>query len=714
MKPTLGQVFTLSLLGLGVGLGLLFYVVFEASRAAALESAERSREAASREIGDRVTGFLAKAPEAVEQFQLALQRGLVEARDPAAMEPALFGPLLANGDISEVTLTYGVKTGFADGAIQLAAAPRGQWSVWRTGEARLMSRHVHQEGGGFVADRRVLERTARLGDLPTQREPGAAVDPTRHLTFLTPASEPYHGRLLWSDLHWSQLDSAKPAAERRVEVSVQQVVTDAAGGFVGVLRVGLLAPQLDRALKSPMTAAGAVDPHRIFICDPEGRLITRGESGDRMEEAGEDLRIPAKLVPEPIASALAEKKLRAVSEERPSLAGRFRLGGEVYLTTFRALPGTLDWVVGIVAPRSFYLGKLTAMRNRLLAIMLALTVVLVVGGSLVMRSVRRAQGQIVRESLRMNRFEFAPASTAAPFRDVSEVLESLEKAKSAMRAMGKYAPIDLVRRLYHEKSEPVLGGESMEVSIMFTDIKDFTTLSERLEPNALARALGHYLEVMARIIQQETRGIIDKYIGDAIMALWNVPEPVPEHARMACLAALRCREAGEALARSPEWEALPAFATRFGVHRETALVGHFGAPDRMNYTAVGDAVNLASRLEGLNKVYGTTIIVSESVVAEAGGEFEFRLLDRVAVKGKTQATRIFELCGRKGEVRPACIAAYEEALQAYFTRDFSRALGLLKGAEGDAPSDNLANRCRALVAEPPPLDWDGVYAVETK
>ena len=160
--------------------------------------------------------------------------------------------------------------------------------------------------------------------------------------------------------------------------------------------------------------------------------------------------------------------------------------------------------------------------------------------------------------------------------------------------------------------------------------------------------LDLYLEALSRIIQQDTRGTIDKYIGDAIMAIWNAPEPVPAHSKMACLAALRCREAARSLAQTPEWHEHPPFETRFGVHCGKALVGHFGAPDRMNYTAIGDANNLASRLEGLNKLYGSSIVVSHTIVERANEAFDFRLLDVVAVKGKSDPIRIYELLGAKG------------------------------------------------------------------
>ena len=699
-------------------LGLLFAFVLNESRATIIESSERIRDQASREISERVTSFLRKAPDTVAVFQRQIKLGLVDPADPKAVESALFELLLAKTDVSEITVTCGEQTGFdANGAIQIAAAPRWQVSVVRSttaqGDELLWSRYVHQEDSGFVADRRTLEPGVAPSLLNRERSLNVS-DPTAHLTFTTPASRDFYGQLLWSDLHWSQLDADQ--AQREIEVSVQQTIANASDKFAGVIRVGLLAHQLNRAVQLKLTQAQEPDPHRIFLADRDGRLITRGVDSDRAEVSGEDLRIaPTDLAPE-IATALAEPKLRAVSENVPVVSGRSRHNGQEFLTTFRILPGTQDWTIGIVVPRAFYLGKLVAMRNHLLAVSLGVMLLLVGAGTAILRSVKRAQGQITRESLKMNAFEFSPAPTDSTFRDVSQVLESLEKAKAAMRAMSKYAPVDLVRRLYREKSEPVLGGELMEISIMFSDIKGFTTFSEQLAANQLADALGLYLDALSRIVQRETRGTIDKYIGDAIMAIWNAPEPVPDHPRMACLAALRCRDASRALAQTPEWRGLPAFETRFGLHCANALVGHFGARDRMNYTAIGDAINLASRLEGLNKQYGTSIIASESVVERARDAFDFRLLDVVAVKGKSDAITIYEVLGNKGEAEDhrEIVAAYETAFAAYATRDFERALAVLKNNRSDAPSAVLIERCRSFLQAPPPPEWRGVYVPASK
>jgi adenylate cyclase len=247
---------------------------------------------------------------------------------------------------------------------------------------------------------------------------------------------------------------------------------------------------------------------------------------------------------------------------------------------------------------------------------------------------------------------------------------------------------------------------------MFTDIEGFTSLSERLAPNDLARALGLYLDAMTRAVQK-TGGTIDKFIGDAVMAIWNAPSPVENHAKKACEAALACVEATRALYQSKEWRGQPALFTRFGLHEDDVLVGHFGAPARMSYTALGDGVNLAARLEGLCKQYGVMILVSEAIAAKVKDAFVLRKIDKVAVKGKSRAVMVYELIGRTGDLSLAA-RAYERALDAYFARDFAGALGILGAHKDDPPSTVLAERCARLREAPPGEAWDGVYIARSK
>jgi adenylate cyclase len=424
--------------------------------------------------------------------------------------------------------------------------------------------------------------------------------------------------------------------------------------------------------------------------------------------------VVANDAPTMVTRALQEPALKGIDSDRPLAATSFRLGDEVYLCTFRYLPGTQDWIVGIVVPRDFYLGTLLQIRRQVLWASLVLIIVIIMAGGLIVRSVVRSHSLILKETAKMNEFEFSPTHNSSYLRDVEEVLVGLERAKTAMRAMSKYVPVNLVRQLYNKGEEPVLGGKSSELSVLFTDIKDFTTFAESMSPDELAEVLGRYLQVMAETIQGE-KGTIDKYIGDAVMTFWNAPEAVPDHEILACRAALRCRDALQKLYDSPGWGNAPRFETRFGLHRCVATVGHFGAPDRLNYTAIGDGINLASRLEGLNKYYGTHIIASESIHAAAKGTFEFRLLDRVAVKGKAEGIVIYELLAERiaGKPRPEFVDRYEHAFASYQRGEFKPALQLLESQIEDSPSRVLAHRCRAFLTNPP-SNWNGVYVFDQK
>jgi adenylate cyclase len=221
---------------------------------------------------------------------------------------------------------------------------------------------------------------------------------------------------------------------------------------------------------------------------------------------------------------------------------------------------------------------------------------------------------------------------------------------------------------------------------------------------------------MTRAVEA-TEGTIDKYIGDAVMAFWNAPSPVEHHARRACEAVLACRRAAKALYDSPAWGGLAPLVTRHGVHTAKVMVGHFGAPTRLAYTALGDGVNLAARLESLCKHYGVLSLVSDDARAAAGDAFVFRRIDRVAVKGKTRGVDVFELLGDRGDdaLKVDDARAYERAFEAYLERRFERAIELLgPQVDRDRPSAVLLARCEALRAAPPPEGWDGVHVASSK
>jgi adenylate cyclase len=709
-RPTLKTIFVISLAGLTAALGLLFYVFYRGSQHTILQSASQLRRAASREAADRVLESLDSAPRAVEKFQRQMHYGITDPRKADSVEAGLLSLLIANERISEASFTYARSTGFdKNGNLAVVPQSAGEVSVYRTpGSDTITSMRTWWEKGKYLAESHPLPSSSG--------HPGSSEvpDPTSHLTFQAPASRESNGNLLWTDLHYSQLDDNLPEAERRVEVSVQQAINDPQGNFAGVIRLGLAKDQIDRAIQVHLSGSeDEKDEHQFFLCDNAGRLIA-GPGTNHIIVTGDDLRVAYDDQPKAVVAALHSDALKNVTAASPLANDTLKVDGKPYLVSFRALAGTQDWIVGIVVPRSFYLKDLTRTRNRILFAVLAMIIVIVVLGAYILKQVGEAHSLIVQETSRMNSFQFVASPSRSRIGDVNDVLEGLERAKTAMRAMGKYVPLDLVKRLYRDGKEPELGGETIELSILFTDIKDFTTYAEKLEPHRLAEVLGLYLQTITRQIQKE-KGTIDKYIGDAVMAFWNAPEEVRYHPLLACHAAINARRSLKDLFVSAAWKGLPPFETRFGIHRDAVSVGHFGSPERFNYTAIGDGVNLASRLEGLNKVYGSSILVSETVYETTQDHFEYRKLDRVYVKGKTNGVMVYELLDEKmpENERPAYVSQYEDALQAYFEGKFAVALSHFEHSPEDPASVLMAERCRAFLAHPPE-SWDGTFVAQTK
>jgi adenylate cyclase len=715
-RLTLGQLFALSLAGLTLALGVLLSLVLDGWRRSLVSSSESLRDAHSQRIGALVEDSLYEAQRCLEDLETRIRHGALDPGDRASVEAGLFAAVLANPQLSEVTLTRGRQLGFdEDGDIRLASEGGWQLSVVRlpgAADAPLVTRYTFLERGAYARDLRRREPGVRLDAAPLRRQDGIVDDPTEHATFRTTTSRRFHGQVLWTDLHYSELDSHLPEPDQRVVVTVMKAVADESGRFAGVLRVGRLTQQLD-ALVQRESRENA--PHTVFLCDERGGLLTRTGASDRLADVNGDLRVVPALLPPELAAALAHPALARVAPGALRQGGPLDVGGRRYLVTFRGLGRTQGWRVGILVPEDHYLGALIEARNRLIALSAATLVVVSLVGAVSLRAVRRGLGRIDAAAARIRDFEFAEAPASSSFRDVASVLESLELAKTALRALGRYVPVALVRHLYKTRREPVLGGELAVVSLMFTDIQDFTALSERSTPDELAGALGLYLEAMTGAIHG-SQGIVDKYVGDAVMALWNAAAPCPEPATHACRAAVACIESTRALYASAAWKGWPPLATRFGLHKDRVMVGHFGAPDRMSFTAIGDGVNLASRLEGLNKQYGTTVIASEAVYDEAKEEFAFRLLDVVAVKGKTRGVRIYELLGpaEQDGARTEAARRYEAAFAAYQARDFAGAVARLEGSDDDAPSRVLLDRCRKLIDQPPSDDWDGTHIATSK
>jgi adenylate cyclase len=279
-------------------------------------------------------------------------------------------------------------------------------------------------------------------------------------------------------------------------------------------------------------------------------------------------------------------------------------------------------------------------------------------------------------------------------------------------AFGSYVSPDLVEVIVKDPDRLRLGGERREITVLFSDIRAFTTISESLQPEDLVRLLNGYLSPMTRIILEE-RGTLDKYIGDAVMAIFNAPLDVANHAEHACRTAFRMLDRLTTLNAEFSSSGLPEIDIGIGINTGDAIVGNMGADIRFDYTAIGDNVNLASRLEGLNKYYGTRILVTSATRHQAGDAFLFREADLVRVKGKREPVTVFELMTSRHELA----APFSRGLSLYRERRFAEAAPLfaeLNGRFGDRLSLLYQERCDSFLLAPPPADWDGVCTLQAK
>jgi class 3 adenylate cyclase len=318
-----------------------------------------------------------------------------------------------------------------------------------------------------------------------------------------------------------------------------------------------------------------------------------------------------------------------------------------------------------------------------------------------------------------SRDEFGTLSTA--FNEMTAGLKEKEMIRDTFK---RYVSSSVVDELLKKGGDAIaLGGESKQLTIQFSDIVGFTSLSEALAPAQVVEFLNEYLSEMTGMIEAE-QGIVDKYIGDAVMAFWGAPLPLEDHALRACRAALKQMAGVRALRR--RWANrgdLSRFAIRLGLHTGEVIVGNIGSATRMDYTIIGDAVNTASRLEGLNKLYNTEILISESTRRFVAGRVLTRELDLIRPVGKQEPVRIYELIAEAGALAAAeagQLAArnrvFGEGLALYREGRFEQALKPFAEVEalGDGPAQTFTKRCQGYLIQPPPTDWNGVYITRSK
>jgi adenylate cyclase len=493
--------------------------------------------------------------------------------------------------------------------------------------------------------------------------------------------------------------------------------------------VGVLTADFDlRALSRYLSTLDVLEHGIAFVIehrkDGTRRLIAHPswETVLKLGSDGAAQALDVERVSDPRVTALARALPPATQPSKDKSTVRFSLGDTPFVGGYQTLEqGDLRWTVAVVAPEEDVLAEVRRANRTAAGIILIGTVLAFIVASALGAYLARPLRRLADETEAIARFELSPSKDpASPFLEVSRLSASMEEMKRGLRSFRKYIPAELVHELLSSGREAEVGGERRTLTIHFSDIAGFTTVAEGMPPERLVAYLGDYLGAMTEPIHR-SGGTVDKYIGDAIMAFWGAPKQDDDHALHACEAALENRD--RLLALNAEWESAgrPRLDARAALHTGEVIVGNVGTGKKLDYTAIGDAVNLASRLEGLNKKYGTRLMISETTWACVKDKMIARPLDRVSVKGKSKSVEVFELIGRRGEVSAddeAFAAAFAEAFAAYVARRWPDATAkletLLRGRPTDEAARVLLERCRRFEKEPPEDDWDGAEKMTTK
>ena len=312
-------------------------------------------------------------------------------------------------------------------------------------------------------------------------------------------------------------------------------------------------------------------------------------------------------------------------------------------------------------------------------------------------------------------------------REIYELQHSFDVMKNSLKSFEKYIPSELVLSLMKNREEAKLGGHEEELTIFFSDMVNFTQVSERFPPKELVEVVSGYLSECSDILIKR-KGTVDKYIGDAIMAFWGAPQKVKDHAYQGCLAALECQEVMKKVSADLEKKGVKDIAIRIGLNSGRVVVGNMGSEKRLNYTVIGDAVNLSSRLEAINKFYGTDIMIGEETYKRTKDKIHARILDKIAVKGKEQGIEIYQLLGVK-EVKDTILSPIdkkqlmlielsEAAFSAYMDQQWDKAIEHYRDILDKFSEDKVAllmiERCQLYKEQSPGKDWDGVFRHTSK
>jgi adenylate cyclase len=419
-------------------------------------------------------------------------------------------------------------------------------------------------------------------------------------------------------LSWTDVYVYDPTGDKGIAVAMP--IHDAKGELLAIIGTDLPLTTLEKFLSQQQIGKTG----KAFILDSTGKIVVpQGVSNDVV--------------------AKAFKKFKRKREEN-----FFQRDQLEYLIHIHPFPEQFahEWWIAIIAPLNDFFGNLFKILRE--AVLVSILILILVALIVIYFSKRISKPivQLTKEVDKIKHLDLqSEKRVESHIREISLLDSSIHSMRVMLRSFGRYVPKEIVRQLMEQGQEIALGGEKKEITVLFTDIVDFTPIAESNPIEEVMPPLEAYFDTLSKIIL-DSQGTIDKYIGDSIMAFWGAPTELLDHTERACTAALVCQQALASFNQQREREQKPEFLTRIGIHTGEAIVGNIGTTERMNYTAMGDVVNAAARLQQVNKTYHTSILISEEVYKKIETLFLVRPLGEVAVKGKVVKIKIYELVAK--------------------------------------------------------------------
>jgi adenylate cyclase len=425
------------------------------------------------------------------------------------------------------------------------------------------------------------------------------------------------------------------------------------GVFIGCASANITLDVLSRFLTSHRASVHST----TLIANPNNGMIIAYPDQNKIVRKENDRLVMARL--DDIADDNVREAYRLQSEtNRDDFFFRSPLNGEEISASFARYPGSFGqpWEFVILTPTSDFVGDLERTNRRMIFLIAALTAIELL---LIYYFSRRLSRPIEGISRGLRSVEDLTFTHAVPVTSSIKEIRNLQSAialfETSLRSFSSFVPLDVVRELIKTGTPLTLGVEQRFMTVLFADLQDFSTLAERMAPNDLLSQLSVYFEAVSQAIAEE-HGTVDKFIGDGIMAFWGAPAHRPDHVLRACRGALRADRRMRQL--NADWSAQgrPRLHLRIGLHCADVLVGNVGSSERLSYTVMGDGVNVAARLEGINKNFGTTICISDSMLDVAGRDIVARPIRTIRVKGREHEFMIYELLGIRNSDDPELVA----------------------------------------------------------